>query len=52
MLINKLIYFPFSTPVSKPILDTELRHQLIEYLKDDVEQLRQFTGQKFSEWSI
>ncbi|NCR38398.1 MAG: sulfotransferase domain-containing protein [Microcystis aeruginosa W13-11] len=50
--VNKLIYFPFSTPVSKPILDTELRHQLIEYLKDDVEQLRQFTGQKFSEWSI
>jgi len=50
--VNKLIYFPFSTPVKKPKLTTDLQERLINYLKDDVDKLRQFTGQKFSEWSI
>jgi hypothetical protein len=50
--LNKLIYFPFSTPVKKPKLTTDLQERLINYLKDDVDKLRQFTGQKFSEWSI
>jgi hypothetical protein len=50
--VNTLIYFPFSTPVSKPILNSELRQRLIEYLKEDVEQLRQFTGHDFGEWNV
>jgi hypothetical protein len=50
--LNKLIYFPFSTPVSKPILDQELRQQLVEYLIEDVNCLREYTQKNFNEWCI
>ncbi|WP_017296387.1 sulfotransferase family protein [Geminocystis herdmanii] len=50
--LKKFIYFPFSTPVSKPILDQELRLRLIEYLKEDVNYLREYTQKDFKKWCL
>lgn len=50
--IKKVIYFPFSTPVKKPTLDLELRSRLIDYFKEDVDQLREYTKKDFSEWCL
>lgn len=49
---NQLIYYPLSNPISKPILNQNLRHQLIENLKKDIDCLRQYTNKNFNEWSV
>ncbi|MEA5619323.1 sulfotransferase [Cronbergia sp. UHCC 0137] len=50
--INRIIYFPFSSPVEKPVLNQELRIRLNNYLKDDIKCLREYTGRDFEEWSL
>ncbi len=50
--VEKLVYFPFSTPVKKPKLDQDLQNRLIKYLKNDIDQLRDCTGQAFSGWCV
>jgi hypothetical protein len=50
--LNKLIYFPFSTPIKKPQLSKDLRIRLIDYLQEDIAQLRTFTGKDFNEWCL
>jgi Sulfotransferase domain len=50
-IIRKLI-FPFTTGIQTPDLSAETRARLAEELAPDVQKLRDFTGRKFSEWSI
>lgn len=50
--LNKLIYFPFSVPVKKPHLSEDLKIRLIDYLQEDIKQLRTFTGKDFQEWCL
>lgn len=47
-----LIYFPFSSKIERPKMDDALKKLLIEYLEDDVNSLREFTGKKFEAWSL
>lgn len=44
--------WPFSNPVTKPVLTPEARQRLIKEILPDTEKLRELTGQAFSEWSI
>jgi hypothetical protein len=48
MLIDKF----FSKPLEKPSLTDEVRLKVMNYFKEDVECLREFTGQAFAEWSM
>lgn len=50
--IDKLIYFPFSTSVKIPQIDLNLRQQLIDYFKDDIDKLKNFTGKDFQQWDV
>lgn len=43
---------PLSEPVVKPQLDPELRRELSGILGEEVEELRAFTGKRFSTWSV
>ncbi|MEQ9620038.1 MAG: sulfotransferase [Deltaproteobacteria bacterium] len=47
-----LVYYPFSRKIERPQLDDKLRNDIIEYIRDDINSLREFTGQKFEEWSL
>lgn len=49
---NQLIYFPFTQKVERPTLDQKLRQRLTEYLQEDINCLRDYTGFDFKEWSI
>ena len=42
----------FRARVEPPALSAELREDLAEELRDDVERLRAFTGQAFAGWSL
>lgn len=44
--------WPFSDPVTKPVLTPQLRDRLISEILPDIEKLREYTGEPFSEWSI
>ena len=50
--VETLPYFPFARRVERPTLDENLRQRLIEYFRDDVNQLRAFTGQQFPDWCV
>lgn len=41
-----------SRPLSKPELDPAERHRLEEIFRQEVEELREFTGKSFSSWSV
>lgn len=43
---------PFRQPIKKPVLSFAEKESLQNELAPDVEKLRQFTGMKFSEWSL
>jgi len=38
--------------ISRPDLPPQLRRELIEYLRDDVKQLRSFTGHGYADWCL
>jgi hypothetical protein len=44
--------WPFSDPVKKPVLTPELRDRIIAEILPDIEKIREYTGEPFSEWSI
>jgi len=48
--IQRMLYWPFSRDVRRPELDAELRSRLAGFLREDVEELRRFTGRDFAEW--
>jgi hypothetical protein len=49
---EKIFYLPFSQKVEKPTLDEKLRERLIDYLLEDINRLRNYTGRDFKEWSV
>lgn len=50
--IDWLVFWPFSRNVNRPVLSETLKQRIIDYLRDDIEQLRRFTGHKYSEWCL
>jgi hypothetical protein len=38
--------------ISPPSIDSQLRQKLITHLKNDVKQLRDYSGESFSQWSL
>lgn len=50
--VEKLLYLPFSNKVERPVLDEKLRQRLIDFLKDDIRHLREYTGCNFEYWSM
>ncbi len=50
--IDWLVFWPFSRNVKRPVLSESLKQRIIDYLRDDIEQLRRFTGHKYSEWCL
>jgi hypothetical protein len=49
--LETLFYFPFSEPIPKPAVSSQVEDLLRGHLKPDVDKLRQFTGQGFKSWS-
>ena len=47
-----LLYYPFSRKTERPMLDDNLRAALIDYLKDDINRLREYTGRDFDDWCV
>jgi hypothetical protein len=39
-------------PIERPGIDESVRAELAEYLREDVDKLRRFTGRQFEKWSI
>lgn len=50
--LNQLLYLPFSRPIAKPAVSVELTQWLRVHLQADIDQLRQFTGNRFESWSV
>jgi len=50
--VEKLIYYPFSRKIKKPIMPENLRQALIEFLKEDIDRLRDFTGYELENWRV
>jgi hypothetical protein len=50
--IDRLVTYPFSKPVVRPVLAPDLRAELVERLRPDIDQLRDFCGRPFSDWSV
>lgn len=49
---EKIFYLPFSQKVEKPNLDEKLQERLVDYLLEDVNRLRKYTGHDFKEWCV
>jgi hypothetical protein len=41
-----------SRQIQRPALDQSLRAEITDYLREDVDKLRSFTGQQFEKWSV
>jgi hypothetical protein len=50
--IGRILYLPFSTGIERPVLNDDLKEKLIDYLKDDIDRLRQYTGCDFKDWNV
>jgi hypothetical protein len=50
--IENILYSPFSEKIEKPSLDESLRDKLLNHLRDDINQLKDYTGYSFSDWCI
>ena len=50
--VGKRVYPFFSTRMDRPVVSDQLRAKLTDYLEDDVNQLREFCGRDFPEWSV
>jgi len=50
--IGRVLYMPFSEKNEKPVFSERLRSELIDYLKADVDLLRQYTGRSFKNWDV
>lgn len=49
---EKFSYIPFSSKIRKPVLDESLRRKIIDFLKDDIERLREFTRNDLDGWCV
>jgi hypothetical protein len=49
--VERLLLLPFSRRVKRPCLNETLRKEIAEFLKQDVDRLRAYTGNPFSEWT-
>jgi hypothetical protein len=47
-----LIYIPFSSKISRPIISPSMHQRLEELFREDVNGLRALTGRSYAEWSI
>lgn len=47
---ERLLFLPLSRRIERPVLDDKQRERVSEYLKEDIEMLREFTGTDFEEW--
>ena len=52
MKIGQVVELAFSTKIARPALDESLRAELVRFLKEDIDRLREFTGSDFSAWCI
>jgi hypothetical protein len=50
--IETKLFYPFTRKIERPVLDPDLQQRLIEYFRDDVAQLRAYTGERFEEWCV
>jgi hypothetical protein len=50
--VEDLLYLPFSRRVERPVASKQLRERLVEQLREDVDQLRAFSGRDFRSWSL
>ncbi|MGB3789461.1 MAG: sulfotransferase [Phormidesmis sp.] len=49
---EKIVYRPFSEKIERPTMSLELRKRIIDYLADDIRQLKAYTNDDFSEWDL
>jgi len=50
--IGRAVYRPLGKPIDSPALEPDLRGRLEEYVRPDIERLRELTGQSFSRWCV
>jgi len=50
--IGRFLSVPFSHKIDRPILDDRLLAQLVDYLKEDINCLRGYTGRDFKDWCV
>lgn len=50
--VKKALYFPFSEKIKRPQISDDLRNRLLDYLAEDIEKLKEFTGYSFEEWNL
>ncbi|HXE80083.1 MAG TPA: sulfotransferase [Vicinamibacterales bacterium] len=50
--VQKLLYWPFSRPIDRPVLSPDDRRRLADRLAPDVEEFRAMTGRSFSRWTL
>jgi hypothetical protein len=50
--VDGLIFFPFSRRVKRPRLNESLRKELAAFLKQDIDRLRSYTGNRYHEWTL
>jgi hypothetical protein len=50
--VEDLLYLPFSRRVERPVPSKQLRERLVEQLREDVDQVRAFSGRDFRSWSL
>ncbi|MDQ2943377.1 MAG: sulfotransferase domain-containing protein [Candidatus Dormibacteraeota bacterium] len=48
----KFVNARLSQKIERPVLDADTRHELTEFLRDDVTRLRSLTGMAFEKWSL
>jgi hypothetical protein len=52
MQLGKLLYLPFSSGIERPALDESLRAEIIDYVREDTNRLREYTGYDFGAWCV
>lgn len=50
--LGRVLYLPFSKRIDKPEIEQRTRRELINYFKDDINRLRDFTGREFRDWCV
>lgn len=50
--MENIIYYPFSEKIERPVLTENLRLELIDYLRQDINCLRDYTKQEFKDWCV
>jgi adenylyl-sulfate kinase len=50
--LERFVHTIATTEIKRPVLDGPLRRQLIDILREDIEQFRRFSGCPFPEWTV